>query len=245
MANVATRLFGVTVKPEAVIGETLRRATPARDPADAQFQAELREALEGGRPQLPGDYELFRAHPLASWIETTFGLQTGSIAKKMVARHAAVELFRDRHGLSEPSACRLSGYNRSPERVRGGRSTTADSVGSPLPLHAARRKANSCQRLSNLSLCVVSTCGARQRFNPLRARRQIRHLYIRLYTPPTNGKPEPFLRTLKDHWPRCLLPHLSRPNSRAGTLAQQLRSPSSPMLASECSLRSPDSPRSP
>ena len=75
VANVATRLFGVTVKPEAVIGETLRRATPARDPADAQFQAELREALEGGRPQLPGDYELFRTHPLASWIETTFGLR--------------------------------------------------------------------------------------------------------------------------------------------------------------------------
>lgn len=75
IAQVASRLFGAVVKPERIIGETLRRATPERDLNDPAFVAELTRRL--GNPQLrpPKDYHGFVAAPLSIWIESTFGLE--------------------------------------------------------------------------------------------------------------------------------------------------------------------------
>lgn len=71
VAEVGTQIFGATVLPEHVIGETLRRATPGRIDTAA-----LRSALaQGGKLIVPTDYARFVAHPLSSWIESTFGLQ--------------------------------------------------------------------------------------------------------------------------------------------------------------------------
>ncbi|GGU87514.1 RNA helicase [Streptomyces filipinensis] len=66
-ARVAGRLFGTTVLPQRVIGETLVRATgeaPATVPAER-----LRV------PAAPRSYQALVADPLARWVESRFGLE--------------------------------------------------------------------------------------------------------------------------------------------------------------------------
>ncbi|HHH31786.1 MAG TPA: DEAD/DEAH box helicase [Polyangiaceae bacterium] len=75
VAAVASRLFGAEVKPERVIGETLRRATPAHDLADPAFIERLTARLRSGVAPAPGDTAAFLADPLSSWIESTLGLR--------------------------------------------------------------------------------------------------------------------------------------------------------------------------
>ena len=71
VAEVGAQIFGATVGPEHVIGETLRRATPETIDPEA-----LRSAVaQGEKLSAPTDYAGFVAHPLSSWIESTFGLQ--------------------------------------------------------------------------------------------------------------------------------------------------------------------------
>src|SRR5262249_27487406 len=72
VAPVASRLFGTSISPDAVIDESLARATdPAlkpsniRDGLGAAIDAELRQNL---------DDDALRAHPLAVWIELEIGL---------------------------------------------------------------------------------------------------------------------------------------------------------------------------
>jgi ATP-dependent helicase YprA (DUF1998 family)/very-short-patch-repair endonuclease len=75
VAQVASLILGMPVAPDGVIGETLRRATPVHDSADAAFLTELKKRLAPSRPA-PETHEALVADPLASWIETTFGLAT-------------------------------------------------------------------------------------------------------------------------------------------------------------------------
>ena len=75
VATVASRLFGAEVKPERVIGETLRRATPAHDLADSTFIDRLTSRVRSGLAPPSGDSKAFLADPLSSWIESTLGLQ--------------------------------------------------------------------------------------------------------------------------------------------------------------------------
>lgn len=74
VAQVAQALFGVPFGPEQVIGETLERATPELDFTDPDVVRALRESLHT-QATPPDDYEAFRRHPLASWIESTFGVR--------------------------------------------------------------------------------------------------------------------------------------------------------------------------
>jgi ATP-dependent helicase YprA (DUF1998 family) len=50
IAQVSSRLFGAVVKPERIIGETLRRATPERDLNDPAFVADLTKRLGDWKP---------------------------------------------------------------------------------------------------------------------------------------------------------------------------------------------------
>ncbi|MFH1465603.1 MAG: DEAD/DEAH box helicase [Pseudomonadota bacterium] len=70
VATVASRLFGAPVAPAQVIGETLRRATAPFDPVTVEG---LRRVVQG--EPLPDSFEEFRAHPLASWVESRLGLR--------------------------------------------------------------------------------------------------------------------------------------------------------------------------
>ncbi len=72
VAEVATRLFGTPVKPERVIGETLRRNTTAHAPSAAELKAGVDAALAPGAAER--GYAQLAADPLAGWIESTFGL---------------------------------------------------------------------------------------------------------------------------------------------------------------------------
>lgn len=71
VAKVAETLFGTSIEPSQVIGETLERATP-------QLQGDpfprIAQMISSGE-QPPGDYDGFCNHPLASWIESIFGIQ--------------------------------------------------------------------------------------------------------------------------------------------------------------------------
>lgn len=67
VAEVASRIFGIDIPRENIIGETLRRSTPEL-PANAG--ALLRARLEKGHKGP------FREDPLSSWMESTLGLAT-------------------------------------------------------------------------------------------------------------------------------------------------------------------------
>jgi ATP-dependent helicase YprA (DUF1998 family)/very-short-patch-repair endonuclease len=73
VAKVASDIFGSEVKPERIIGETLRRTTQAHAPEDAVFLSALKERLLGDQPQ-PQTAEELLVDPLSSWIESNIGL---------------------------------------------------------------------------------------------------------------------------------------------------------------------------
>ncbi len=77
VAEVATRLFGSEVTPERVIGETLSRATPELS------DTSLLKGCVQSRP-VPSEYDELRRWPLASWIESTFGLDHESESGQLV-----------------------------------------------------------------------------------------------------------------------------------------------------------------
>ncbi len=82
IAKVAGRLFGSPVRPDRVIGETLRRVTAEIAEHDAGVRAQL--AARVADPRLPSTFEDFIADPLASWIEDTFGLRSDEDADRLV-----------------------------------------------------------------------------------------------------------------------------------------------------------------
>ena len=76
IAAVASRLFGSTVEPDHVIGETLERSTVESDFSDNSVVRELTNRLEDPQRKPPGEFSSFIKDPLASWIESTFGIET-------------------------------------------------------------------------------------------------------------------------------------------------------------------------
>ena len=70
VAGVASRLFGADITADRVIGETLERAT------DPQAVADVSVMAEAVKQPPPTEFNELQAHPLASWIESTFGLTT-------------------------------------------------------------------------------------------------------------------------------------------------------------------------
>lgn len=74
VARVASLLFGSEVVADAVIGETLRRATPERDLTDPGFVRDLRDRIGDSAHRPPTRYHEFVGDPLSSWLEMTFGV---------------------------------------------------------------------------------------------------------------------------------------------------------------------------
>jgi len=83
IASVATRLFGAEVKPEHVIGETLTRASEECDFSDGDSVAKLRQAIEKSG-LIPRVYEEFVRSSMASWLESTFGLNRDETTGRLV-----------------------------------------------------------------------------------------------------------------------------------------------------------------
>lgn len=76
VAKVATLLFGSEVKPNNVIGETLRRGTPFLNFMESANKLALTNRVADDSYAVSTRYDEFVNDPLASWIETTFGLAT-------------------------------------------------------------------------------------------------------------------------------------------------------------------------
>lgn len=83
ISRVATRLFGLPVSPDDVIGETLTRATTGFDASDAAAVAVLRERVRSPVPA-PGDYDAFVADPLTAWIESRLGVTNEEGSDRLV-----------------------------------------------------------------------------------------------------------------------------------------------------------------
>lgn len=74
VADMAERLFGCTVLPEHVIGESLKRVTPEVDETNPAFRQSLAERVKNFDPRTITNYEEFSQDPLAIWLESTFGV---------------------------------------------------------------------------------------------------------------------------------------------------------------------------
>ncbi len=85
VAEVARRIFGAEVEPRHVIGETLQRSTPDRNPGDPDFVSALRAQVQSGDPA-PHAFQKFASKPLSSWIETAFGLETETASGRLIRR---------------------------------------------------------------------------------------------------------------------------------------------------------------
>ncbi len=75
VARVASQLFGTTIAPEHVIGETLRRATPDVDEQSPSFVEQLTAHVSNAQFVPPTSFAEFASDPLSAWIERTFGVE--------------------------------------------------------------------------------------------------------------------------------------------------------------------------
>lgn len=124
VADVASRLFGASIGPDAVIDESLQRATDDRLRLE-DVRPQLATVLGSDLPETLTD-EALRRHPLAVWAELAIGLDDGQELKrkKPVPFDDAVEQLAQDSGLNKDT-CRI-GFERFltrvslPETERGG-----------------------------------------------------------------------------------------------------------------------------
>lgn len=124
VADVASRLFGASIGPDAVIDESLQRATDDRLKLE-DVRPQLATVLGSDLPETLTD-EALRRHPLAVWAELAIGLDDGQELKrkKPVPFNDAVEQLAQDSGLDKET-CRR-GFEQFltrvslPETERGG-----------------------------------------------------------------------------------------------------------------------------
>jgi Lhr-like helicase len=129
VADVASRLFGASIGPDAIIDESLQRATDDRLNLE-DVRAQLTTALGSDLPERLTD-ESLRRHPLAVWAELAIGLDDGQELKrkKPIPFDDAVERLAQDSGLDKKT-CRR-GFEQFltrvslPETERGGEGSGA------------------------------------------------------------------------------------------------------------------------
>ncbi|RCJ24409.1 DEAD/DEAH box helicase [Nostoc minutum NIES-26] len=72
VADVASKLFGVEIKPGNVIDETLERSIGRTEPTVEELCQEILAGLPSEVEQTPKE---FKNHPLSYWVEMNFGLE--------------------------------------------------------------------------------------------------------------------------------------------------------------------------
>lgn len=132
VAAVASRLFGSPVSPDHVITERLRRITPELSLDDLSVVEQLGNRVKDTSFEIPSSFHGFCQDPMASWLETTFGLEhedgtnhlkratpktVGQVAKQLG------ELTGLDETACEPTIQRwlLHGYKCDPDPVSGNR----------------------------------------------------------------------------------------------------------------------------
>jgi ATP-dependent helicase YprA (DUF1998 family)/very-short-patch-repair endonuclease len=84
IAAVATQIFGTEVLPANIIGETLRRVTPARSLDEPTFRNDLADRVKDVARRPPSDYASFVNDPLSVWIESTFGVRYDRTGTRLI-----------------------------------------------------------------------------------------------------------------------------------------------------------------
>ena len=132
VADVGKQLFGSTVLPQNIIGETLKRATPEHSPDEPVFlEALTRLVTQGERVTPPSGYAEFVNHPLSSWIESVFGVQrvNGRLARStprsIGGADGAAQQLSQLTGVDAPTCAQviqhwlLAGYQCDPNPESG------------------------------------------------------------------------------------------------------------------------------
>lgn len=84
VASVASKLFGDTVEPAHVIGETLRRITPETPLDEPTFVQRLIERVTDVSRTPPKGFMDFVHDPLSVWLESTFGVEREPTTGRLV-----------------------------------------------------------------------------------------------------------------------------------------------------------------
>ena len=132
VAAVASRLFGAPVLPDHVIGEKLRRITPDYSSGGLDVAEKLSARIKDVSFEIPRAFDAFCQDPMASWIETTFGLEQENGSGQL--RRATPKTIKQAgHQLSgftgiDDATCELAiqrwllhGYNCEPDPETGNR----------------------------------------------------------------------------------------------------------------------------
>ena len=142
VADSASRLFGTSIGPDAVIDESLERATD--DSLTVQdVKAQLADVLTSALPDGLTD-DVLKRHPLAVWTELAIGLDDAQELKrkKPIPFDEAVALLATDSGV-EATTCR-EGLERFlthislPEKERGGTGAGSVSRVQAAPFHCRR-----------------------------------------------------------------------------------------------------------
>ena len=86
VAKVASQFFGAKVKPENIIGETLRRSTSEVDISDPEFISRLKQRVSDPVIEVPKTYQAFVNDPLSVWIESTFGVTNEEGSTRLIRK---------------------------------------------------------------------------------------------------------------------------------------------------------------
>ena len=107
VSSVASRLFGAQIGPDAVIDESLRRATDDTLSLET-ISSKLRGVVESTLPEALTDASL-RQHPLAVWCELALGLDDRQVLRrrKPIAFGEAASQLASETGLT-PEQCQTS-----------------------------------------------------------------------------------------------------------------------------------------
>ena len=82
IAQVASRLFGVEVRPTNVIGESLTRATNEIPNQSSEFLKKIQGNLAPS--VIPNKFKEFIEAEMASWLESTFGLKNDETSGRLL-----------------------------------------------------------------------------------------------------------------------------------------------------------------
>jgi ATP-dependent helicase YprA (DUF1998 family) len=134
VADLATRLFGVPVLPDDIIGETVERATLPIDETNPRDRQALFNAIDSGSTWNIGGFDNFQKDPISRWVEGTFGVRpepgSGRLQRTkpipLTGRKGAAEHLSEITG-APPDLCRevvaqtlLAGATKQPSTISRG-----------------------------------------------------------------------------------------------------------------------------
>ena len=87
VAYAASEIFGTTIEPQHVIGETLDRISHTQSESNETYLQRLRKRIEAVNHKTPIEFDKFIRDPLVSWIESTLGVAPDPNTGKLVRQH--------------------------------------------------------------------------------------------------------------------------------------------------------------